>query len=336
MIITRDWEIIVKNDNGKYLGKVYGYNIEKKVIDRLKDIAESTRGFINFIGYPDLHGGEMPVGFSLQTKEHVRFELIGADIGCRIIGAKLKNQLSDEKIKEIAETVSKKYTGTTQIPSIGRGNHFFEIARDTKENIWLTLHSGSRGVGGTMYKTIKRELDFFKVNSININSALFPKLWDLYLTAMEFSYSNCEDMLYTIKNMFDLHFDDFVETVHNTININEKIITHYKGASNMRHKEKALIPISMKEGTYVVKVTDKISTINYGLNHGAGRLLSRREAKEILSEENLKGINVISQNDVIDEAPEAYKNITPSIEKLVSEGFITILDKLTPIITVKD
>ena len=336
MIITRDWEIIVKNDNGKYLGKVYGYNIEKKVIDRLKDIAESTRGFINFIGYPDLHGGEMPVGFSLQTKEHVRFELIGADIGCRIIGAKLKEQLNKEKIKKIAETVSKKYTGTTQIPSIGRGNHFFEIARDTKENIWLTLHSGSRGVGGTMYKTIKRELDFFKVNSININSALFPKLWDLYLTAMEFSYSNCMDMLDTITSKFDLHFDDFIETIHNTIEINGKTVTHYKGASNMHKERRALIPISMKEGTYIVEATENISRLNYGLNHGAGRRLSRREARETLSEDTLKGINVIAQNDVLDEAPEAYKNIDSSIEKLVSEGFIKVVDKLTPIITVKD
>ena len=336
MIITRDWEIIVKNDNGKYLGKVYGYNIEKKVIDRLKDIAESTRGFINFIGYPDLHGGEMPVGFSLRTKEHVRFELIGADIGCRIIGMRLRNQLDDETIRRIAEFVSNEFTGTTEIPSIGRGNHFFEIARDTKGNIWFTLHSGSRSVGGNTYKRIKRELDFFRVNSININSALFPKLWEWYMAAMKCSQLNCEEMLNSIIIEFDLKFDDLVETVHNTIEINGKTVTHYKGASNMHKKKKALIPISMKEGTYIVEATENISRLNYGLNHGAGRKLSRREARETLSEDTLKDINVIAQNDVLDEAPEAYKNIDASIEKLVSEGLIKVVDKLTPIITVKD
>ena len=109
------------------------------------------------------------------------------------------------------------------------------------------------------------------------------------------------------------------ETVHNYIDIGHGILR--KGSISLRQGERALIPISMKDGALIV--TGKGNPdYNYSGPHGAGRLLSRTEAKRSISlkdfEESMKGIYTTSvSEDTLDESAFAYKrleDILPSLE----------------------
>lgn len=109
------------------------------------------------------------------------------------------------------------------------------------------------------------------------------------------------------------------ETVHNYIDISNQILR--KGSISLRQGERALIPVSMKDGALIVKGKGN-PDYNYSGPHGAGRLLSRTEAKRNISlkdfEESMKGIYTTSvSEDTLDESAFAYKrleDILPSLE----------------------
>lgn len=109
------------------------------------------------------------------------------------------------------------------------------------------------------------------------------------------------------------------ETVHNYIDISNQILR--KGSISLRQGERALIPVSMKDGALIVKGKGN-PDYNYSGPHGAGRLLSRTEAKRSISlkdfEESMKGIYTTSvSEDTLDESAFAYKrleDILPSLE----------------------
>lgn len=337
-----DFIKIVKRDSGKYLGKIIGSNILPDAIEQTMELTKA-KGFINFVMYPDAHAGEIPVGVMIKTKNFAYFDWIGNDIGCGIRGIKVRSKISQSFADRIANYVLDFYTGK-DMPSIGGGNHFFEIARDSEGSFWLLIHTGSRGFGGKTYKEIHKELSLLDIKGVHIQSKLFKQLYyELWEFAHEQARANRSYILNDVERTFNLlHYKEdtkikqnTIDIVHNTFSISGDFVYHYKGAAKIKPYERAIIPMNMRDGSLLIRATEKIMTLGGGINHGAGRISSRTDFKATHTADVLNGINVLSKEIPIDEAPEAYKDIRDDMKTLEQLGYIEILDVLKPIVTVK-
>jgi RNA-splicing ligase RtcB len=140
-----------------------------------------------------------------------------------------------------------------------------------------------------------------------------------------------------VSNLFDEDLNQFshFETVHNYINFKDNIIR--KGAIAAYEGEKVLIPINMRDGS-IIGIGKGNPDWNYSAPHGAGRILSRTQAKEQLSLENFKksmeGIYSTSVNEkTLDESPFAYKSIEDIIDTI--DDTVEIVDIIKPIYNYK-
>ena len=140
-----------------------------------------------------------------------------------------------------------------------------------------------------------------------------------------------------VSNLFDEDLNQFshFETVHNYINFKDNIIR--KGAIAAYEGEKVLIPINMRDGS-IIGMGKGNPDWNYSAPHGAGRILSRTQAKEQLSLENFKksmeGIYSTSVNEnTLDESPFAYKSIEDIIDTI--DDTVEIVDIIKPIYNYK-
>ena len=171
---------------------------------------------------------------------------------------------------------------------------------------------------------------------------LTGKYRDEYLHDMricqEYASENRKAMAQIIlSNLFNQDLDDFphFETVHNYINFKDNIIR--KGAISAYEGEKLLIPINMRDGS-ILAVGKGNPDWNYSAPHGAGRILSRTQAKEQLSLENFKdsmeGIYSTSVNEkTLDESPFAYKPIEDIINTIGDT--VEVIDVIKPIYNYK-
>lgn len=326
----------------RVIGRVYSSTIEDKAKEQLINLG-NLDGFCFLKAFPDIHAGaDFPVGYVMKTRDTFYPQLTGADIGCSVAGLQinLPASLKEEKfIDEVSSYVQTEFTGTRDLPSLGGGNHFFDISRDEYGHLWMIVHTGSRGIGGRCYKKIKKEMELNNLESINVRSRLYNfVIKQLFEEAEEAAEENIYGIISKITHKFNLFFDQEgdIRTEHNTIRQIGRDVYHYKGASYVEKEgDAALVPLSMRDGTLLIRVW-KPSDLFWGINHGAGRTMSRRKANETLDASSLDGINYLSERIPIDEAPDAYKNITGDMEWFVDENYITIERKLTPIITVKE
>ena len=212
------------------------------------------------------------------------------------------------------------------VSSLGGGNHYIEVDADDKGDHYIVIHSGSRHLGDVVCRfhqkrAVQRYLDNRK--NTGDETQMPPHLaWlegqdvDDYLNDMnictEFAYWNRKGMLDVILDGMYIKrryvLDEFT-TRHNYVDVDNKIIR--KGAISLQAGERAIIPMNMRDGALLVtgKGNDKA---NYSGPHGAGRLLSRGDAKSKLSMDDFKasmeGIYSTSvRRSTIDESPMAYK-----------------------------
>lgn len=132
----------------------------------------------------------------------------------------------------------------------------------------------------------------------------------------------------------NVRFESF-ETLHNYVDTDAKIIR--KGAIRALEDERVLIPINMRDGSLIC-VGKGNTDWNNSAPHGAGRLLSRSEAKELIKlkdyEESMKGIYTSSVNDsTIDESPFVYKSIDTIMKDI--KDTVEIEKRITPIYNCK-
>ena len=128
---------------------------------------------------------------------------------------------------------------------------------------------------------------------------------------------------------------DYFETVHNYIDLDNMILR--KGAISAQKDEIVLIPINMRDGAIIGKGKGN-PDYNCSGPHGAGRLMSRSEAKQLVSiedyKETMKHIYSTSvMESTLDESPFAYKPIEEIIENI--QDSIEILQIIKPIYNYK-
>ena len=249
--------------------------------------------------------------------------------------------------------------GPRQLGTLGTGNHFVEVCLDEENNVWVMLHSGSRGIGNAIGSYfINRAKDEMKVHHIHLldqNLAYLSegtKNFDDYCEAVEWAQNyalvNRELMmkraLEAIKGIKGIpSFKARVEAVnchHNYISrethFGESVLVTRKGAVRADEGMMGIIPGSMGAKSFIVRGRGNSESFN-SCSHGAGRKMSRTEAKNTFSKEDhikaTEGVECRKDAEVIDETPGAYKDIDQVME--AQSDLIEIVHTLKQILCIK-
>lgn len=286
------------------------------------------------------------------------------------------NEKSNVKFKEFDDLLCGKFVdlkrANLSLGTLGGGNHFIEVGKSKNNgDLYLIIHSGSRKLGVDTCKYYQ-DLAFSKLNEMSlIRDELISKLKSegrhseisnviksikkpsankqlAHLTGNDF-HNYMHDMKivqnYAILNRSTIadiiirelklvELDRF-ETIHNYIDFRRMILR--KGAVSAENGEKLLIPMNMRDGSLIC-VGKGNPDWNFSAPHGAGRLMSRSVAKEMLTlnefHETMSGIYTTSVcESTIDEAPDAYKPMG-EIMSLIGDT-VDVVDVLKPIYNYK-
>ncbi|HKF39541.1 MAG TPA: RtcB family protein [Candidatus Acidoferrum sp.] len=219
--------------------------------------------------------------------------------------------------------------------TLGTGNHFIEVCLDESEMVWFLLHSGSRGVGNRMgcyfIELAKKDLEKSVRNLPDRDLAYFPEgsehFFD-YVEAVEwaqdFARANRDLMMQQIVQAvrdsgevraFTAHLEA-INCHHNYVarerHFGQNILVTRKGAVRAQLGDLGIIPGSMGARSYIVRGKGNPESF-MSCSHGAGRAMSRGEARRRFTVEDHKrmteGVECRKDAEVIDETPAAYKSI---------------------------
>lgn len=354
---------------------------------------------------PDVHAGAgCTIGTTMTIKDKVCPNLVGVDIGCGMLAARIAEDDIDfdELDKTIRENIpsglnvreslhayshnidlSRLYCANGcnldrayhSVGTLGGGNHFIEVDVDQNKYIWLVIHTGSRHLGlevANYYQRLavryirslsnkdeareiidrlKREgrpqdirLELIKLKNIyeSVPKALCwlegedtkNYLHDMEIT-QRFADNNRMAILETICGFMKLHVSEMFSTIHNYIDTRSMILR--KGAISAKKGERVIIPMNMRDGSLIC-VGKGNPDWNFSAPHGAGRIMSRSEARKSISlddfKESMNGIWTTSVNtDTLDESPMAYKPIESIINNIGDT--VEIIDTIKPIYNFK-
>lgn len=128
----------------------------------------------------------------------------------------------------------------------------------------------------------------------------------------------------------------FINRNHNHADIQDNIVIHRKGATHAEDGMFGVIPGNMRDGSFIVKGKGNVESMSSS-SHGAGRVLSRRKAKEQLSldtfHEHMAGITTNHTDANLDESPDAYKSIFEVME--LQKDLVEVIDHIKPILNIK-
>lgn len=400
---------------GKYNeAKVFTNNIEESAIIQIKELLDQEfikNSKIRIM--PDVHSGAgCVIGTTMTIKDKIIPNLVGVDIGCGMLVAKL-NIKNDKNILKTIDEIINKYipsgfnirnevhfsvsnsidnlydlkcldymdieNAKRSIGTLGGGNHFIELNKDNNDNIYIVIHSGSRNLGlqvANYYQIsaylqqhfnliiddivdkniedikIKRNMLNKKIKEIKNNnknisfdlSYVKDSFFDNYISDMDiiinYAKINRETILFEIidnirKNDIGVEIIDKFCTIHNYIDTKNMILR--KGSVSAQKDEKFLLPLNMKDGSLIC-VGKGNDDWNYSSPHGAGRLMSRNEAKKKIDLDQFKEVmkNIYSTSvtiETIDESPMVYKNKNEIIDNIKETA--DIIEHLIPIYNFK-
>lgn len=217
-----------------------------------------------------------------------------------------------------------------QCGTLGGGNHFIELCLDTGQGVWLMLHSGSRHIGNTL-----AEIHMAKARKLAHNQDLPDKALAVFLAgtpemeayrrdlywAQRYAFLNRQTMFALCQRILreffpEVSFEPAILCHHNYVaeetHFGEKVFVTRKGAIRAGQGEMGIIPGSMGTRSYVVRGLGQAESFE-SASHGAGRRMSRTEAKRRFSVKDLeaqtKGVECRKDAGVLDEIPGAYKDI---------------------------
>ncbi len=299
---------------------------------------------------------KIPSGFEIRQKPHRFAEKID-----------LSELYCIEHINPVRAELS--------IGTLGGGNHFIEADKGSDGKIYIVIHSGSRHLGVEVAKYYQNEayrrlnkssakevqelIDRLKAEGrerqiqqelkklANTKRTDVPKhlaytegeLFSHYIHDMKlvqkFAEINRQAMMTEIIKGMGLHITESFTTIHNYIDTDSMILR--KGAVSAQKGERLLIPVNMKDGSLLCTGKGNADW-NYSAPHGAGRLMSRSEAKESFTvseyKKQMKGIYTTSVNSgTLDECPMAYKSIEDIVNNIGDT--VEINDIIKPIYNFK-
>lgn len=267
----------------------------------------------------------------------------------------------DAEFRAIVDAHPKLRRGATaeHLGTLGTGNHFIEICLDEADRVWLMLHSGSRGVGNRIgryfIELAKGDMRRWHVNLPNADLAYLPEgteHFDDYVRAVSwaqaFAKANRERMMQSVIGALRgsgalppfQTAGAVVNCHHNYVarehHYGENVLVTRKGAVRARAGDLGIIPGSMGTRSYIVRGKGNPESFD-SCSHGAGRAMSRGEAKRTFTlEDHAKataGIECRKDAEVIDETPAAYKSIDAVME--AQKDLVEIVHTLRQVVCVK-
>ena len=238
-------------------------------------------------------------------------------------------KLARTKKRTAGETIS------AQLGTLGSGNHFIELCLDEADDVWLMLHSGSRGIGnriGHYFIELAREdMRLHHVNLPDRDLAYFgegTQHFEDYIIAVhwaqDYAMANRRDMLGRIIDALRDNGalptfepgEGAVRCHHNYValehHFGRNVWVTRKGAVRAREYDLGIIPGSMGARSYIVRGKGNQDSF-HSCSHGAGRVMSRGHAKKRITVEDhmlaTAGVECRKDKGVIDESPAAYKSI---------------------------
>jgi tRNA-splicing ligase RtcB len=257
------------------------------------------------------------------------------------------------KHARLAKTNNRVHLGT-----LGTGNHFIEVCLDENQALWLMLHSGSRGVGNAIgshfIALAKEDMRRWMINFPDQDLAYFPEgteHFDDYVEAVEWAQNYAQlnreimmrNVVAAVRRVIAKPFETHVEAVnchHNYVSrerhFGQDILVTRKGAVSARMGELGIIPGSMGARSYIVRGLGNADSF-HSCSHGAGRKMSRTEARKRFSLEDHRvatlGVECRKDVDVIDETPAAYKDIDAVMQ--AQKDLVEVVHTLKQIVCVK-
>lgn len=251
-----------------------------------------------------------------------------------------------------------KTNNRTQLGTLGTGNHFVEICLDEHDQVWVMLHSGSRGVGNAIgnyfIELARQDMQKYFINLPDKDLAYlvegtehFDDYWFAVGWAQRFAMKNRELMMQAAMNALRqiIHkpFNAKVEAVnchHNYVDkeqhYGEEVMVTRKGAVRARLGEYGIIPGSMGAKSFIVRGLGNQESF-CSCSHGAGRVFSRTEAKKRFSVADqiaqTEGVECRKDAAVIDEIPAAYKPIEAVMQ--AQQDLVEIVYTLRQVVCVK-
>jgi tRNA-splicing ligase RtcB len=249
-----------------------------------------------------------------------------------------------------------------QLGTMGGGNHFLELCLDELDRTWIVLHSGSRGIGNRIGRhfigVAKRECEKWGVELPHSDLAYLPEgtpQFDQYVAAVEWAQGyariNRELMMsqaiLALKNLGSpwgmagaYGGETVISCHHNYIarenHFGKNLIITRKGALRAREGDMGIIPGSMGAETFIVRGKGDRDSFT-SCSHGAGRRMSRKEAKRQFTQSDLigatVGIECRKDAEVIDEIPYAYKDIHAVMR--AQKDLVEIVHTLRQVVNIK-
>ena len=378
--------------------KIWAKYVDAHAMKEIFNLSTLPFVFHHLAFMPDVHGGKgMPIGGVLATKGVVIPNAVGVDIGCGMCAVKtslkvagipsevLRKQILRGIRKQIPlgfdhhkeaqdeacmphgfdidkmTVVKRQYVSATkQVGTLGGGNHFLELQKDTDGTLWIMIHSGSRNLGaqvGSYYNEKAKVLNKRWFSNVNpdIDMAFLPMqsdeahaYWDEMNYCIEFALCNrrlmMERICQTIGEVYpDAQFEPMINIAHNYAvwenHFDENCIVHRKGATRARVGEIGIIPGSQGTKSYIVEGLGNTDSFQ-SCSHGAGRAMSRTEAVRSLSLEDevakleAQGIvHAIRSKKDLEEAAGAYKDIDEVMAN--QTDLVKIVTELSPVAVIK-
>jgi tRNA-splicing ligase RtcB len=256
----------------------------------------------------------------------------------------LRAPLSDARLERL-----KQRDGRVQFGTLGRGNHFLELQADSDEQLWVMVHSGSRAIGQAIAShhaaqcNQERDLAWLDANSAAGQAYLADMQWALaYASANRLAMLRAVEELFSTRFQASTDWSTYVDVNHNHVlretHGGSELWVHRKGAQRAGVNEAGLIPGSMGTPTFhTLGRGDEDSLCSS--SHGAGRKLSRTEARGRISQRQLErslGAVWIDQRRAAalrEEAPDAYKDIRAVMR--AQSSLVKIVRELRPVLSYK-
>lgn len=291
---------------------------------------------------------EVPVGVKHNSDWHLDPETVRAE--------ELLSEFGEEDEIINLDSVA------DQLGTLGGGNHFLEIQYDENKAAWVMVHCGSRNIGAKVCQTYyKKAVDYCDYKGIvvpnkhlsffHLDSAEGQDYWRKMMFCMKFSHMNKIVILDRVRlaltkimkkacpcTEFHLVHHNFaaIET-----HFGEEVVVHRKGATPASVGTVGIIPGNMSSASFVVEGMGNLDSFR-SCSHGAGRAMSRTQAKDTISlsaiKRQMEGIYFDACKGIIEEAPDAYKNIDV-VMQVQTEGdspLVEIVHSMRPMINIKD
>mgnify|MGYP000078239244 FL=1 len=373
--------------------------VESGAIDQLVNTANLPCVFKHVAAMPDVHQGYgATVGSVVACTGAIIPGAVGVDIGCGMMAAQLPFTASDlpDSLKDLRTEIewsvpvgfnahkkpvdeAVEWVGwlsfddrpdklqhlsskaTSQLGTLGGGNHFIEVCLDTKQQVWVMLHSGSRNIGKEIAQVhIDQAKELMRQYLIKLEdpdlaylaegTPQFDAYWNDLQWAQAYAMKNRDIMMQRVlRAVAKVLLKDWRIPIDPLMQVNchhnyaerehhfgHNVIVTRKGAVRAREGDMGIIPGSMGARSFIVRGKGNPESF-HSCSHGAGRRMSRGKAKGTFTLDDLaaqtNGVECRKDAGVLDEIPGAYKDIDQVMAN--QSDLVEIVAELKQVLCVK-